>query len=152
TLTNVTFALNYASYDGGGLNNATGSTATLNHTTFSGNYAGAYGGGIRNDGTLTLTNSIVAGNAAYDSNPETLNAGTSTYSGGNIIGTKVYAGSNHVGDTQLTDVFNSIGYSSNTGAYYGQLRDNGGAVPTIALKPIALNPAIDAADPGMLST
>ncbi len=50
---------------GGGLIN-TGNSATIINTTFSNNYANN-GGAIRNDTNLTLTNSILSGNTAYES-------------------------------------------------------------------------------------
>ncbi|MEX0682036.1 MAG: right-handed parallel beta-helix repeat-containing protein [Dehalococcoidia bacterium] len=50
--------------NGGGIQNASGSTLTLTSSTVSGNSATGGGGGIRNSGTMTLTNSTVSGNTA----------------------------------------------------------------------------------------
>ncbi len=87
-LTNCTLSGNNASPvgGGGGIWNRTGSVMTLIQCTVSGNSAG-FGGGIYNQGTLTLNNSIVAGNTApTPSNADIfLTASILTYSGANIV-------------------------------------------------------------------
>ncbi len=88
TLTDCTISGNRA-VDGGGISNATGNQITLLHCTVSANSASGSGGGLYNNGTATLTGTIVA------SNTNTLTpagasdiAGTSSVSGTfNLIGT-----------------------------------------------------------------
>jgi hypothetical protein len=114
----VTLANNYSTYDGGGLNNDTGATATLTQTTLSGNYSGAYGGGISNAGDITLANSIVLGNGAHDGNVDILTpGGTTSFTGLNIVGLDgTYATSASVINApSLEAVFASVGYDSLAG-------------------------------------
>ncbi len=126
-LTNTTVSGNSAPMIAGGgiLNNG---TLTLINTTVSGNSSG-WGGGIRNYGTATLTNSIVLGNQGHEIE------GTVTENGPNIIGgnsADVFAETVEI-DPRYGDEFDA-----------GLLADNGGAVPTIALKNDSANPALDA--------
>jgi hypothetical protein len=67
-LTGCTISHNPAGLEGGGV--ASQGTAFLNTCTISGNSA-AVGGGIVNGRQLLLTNSIVSGNSALASNPQT---------------------------------------------------------------------------------
>jgi trimeric autotransporter adhesin len=63
TITNSTFSGNAANVQGGALVVENSSTATVSNSTISGNTATVYGGGIFNGGTLTLADSIIAGNS-----------------------------------------------------------------------------------------
>jgi predicted outer membrane repeat protein len=60
-VTNTTFSGNSASEFGGGIDNK--GTLTVTNSTLAGNSA-AGGGGILNDGTLRVTNSTLSGNSA----------------------------------------------------------------------------------------
>ena len=69
TLINSTITGNAAStVRGGGIYNTQGAALTLTNTTLTGNTANTFGGGIYiNSGTVTLANSIVAGNTSSGS-------------------------------------------------------------------------------------
>ena len=95
----------------------------------SGNYSGTKGGGIGNVlYSATLINSIVAGNAARDGNPDIFNGGIFSNSvTSSIVG-------QYSGSPALTDVFANVAANPHTGVMSGALADNGGPVETIALK------------------
>jgi hypothetical protein len=62
-LTDTTLDGNFATQNGGGIDND-GGTLTVSHCTLSGNSANTFAGaGIYNQGTLTITDSTLAGNA-----------------------------------------------------------------------------------------
>ncbi|MDZ4290084.1 MAG: choice-of-anchor Q domain-containing protein, partial [Prosthecobacter sp.] len=87
TLTHCTLSGNSASFSGGAIVNSSDGALTLTHCTLSGNSADLSGGAIANFGTLTLTNSIVAGNRIFASGVDFDNSGgTVTSGGGNLIG------------------------------------------------------------------
>jgi FG-GAP-like repeat len=146
-LTNVTVWRNLASI-GGGIDHH-GGTATLTNVTVSGN-RGTVGGGIANWDSLTLSNSIVAGN--YRDLGE-YGDGTTTLTGSNIVGdTFTSASGAPQTGIALSDIFASV-VSVDPGGYgafeAGELSNNGGAVPTIALKRDATNPALDGGEDGL---
>ena len=62
---NCTLAGNFA-YDGAGLYSYAGPPVTLNNCTLAGNISSDDGGGIYAGAVLSMTNTIVAGNAAYN--------------------------------------------------------------------------------------
>ncbi|MEO1619945.1 MAG: DUF4114 domain-containing protein [Cyanobacteria bacterium J06632_3] len=64
---------------GGGLINTVGATTTVVNSTFSHNEA-LNGGAIRNDGSLTLTNTTLSGNIAYESGGGLVNTTTNPFS------------------------------------------------------------------------
>jgi len=70
TITNSLFTGNSADY-GGGIRNSDGAV-TVTNSTITGNLAGT-GGGIDNWGTLTVNNTIVAGNTASDEGADLYN-------------------------------------------------------------------------------
>jgi hypothetical protein len=149
TLTNVTFAANHASSAGGAINAIAGtdsgpSSLSLVNVTISGNSAGSGPGGVivTQGGTLALLNSIVTGNSGADVD---VSDATQTLFGGNVIGTNVFNGNIDVGDTTAAIVFAAT-QDIGGGVRAGVLADNGGLVPTIALKRNAANPAIDAGE------
>jgi hypothetical protein len=133
TAVNTIFAGNEVSGLGGGLFNHTLSSAHLVNLTMTGNLASS-GGGFIGDGTLTMTNSVVAGNQA------------GAYQDGVSLGPTIYSGANIIGDTlsdngvaqqtgiALSDVFAVLGADPHTGVTAGTLADNGGVVQTIAIK------------------
>src|SRR6266581_4282203 len=137
TLTNTTVSGNTASADGGGIYNGGGSTLTITASTLSGNSAnsaGRNGGGIFNasaaiaaltnaTGTVTLTNTLIAGSAGG-------NCGGVITSGGNNL------------DSGSTCAFGAAGDLSNQDPLLGVLANNGGVTQTRALS--AGSPAIDA--------
>jgi CSLREA domain-containing protein len=125
TITNTTFANNLAYGTAGGLVNWA-SNVTLVNDTFTGNRSGS-GGGLWCPTSLTLQNSIVAGNSQVSGTTPNDIAGTlSSGSSYNLIGTGgsggLTNGSNH----------NKVGIA-NPGL--GVLGNNGGPTQTIALLP-----------------
>jgi predicted outer membrane repeat protein len=85
TLKQCTFSGNTATTQGGAIYNR--GTTSLIHCTVRGNTAQQDGGGIYNQTgfTLTLENSIVAGNTATTTGPDVLNFGTLTRVGASIV-------------------------------------------------------------------
>jgi predicted outer membrane repeat protein len=71
---------------GGGITNDSGAATTLAHSTVAANESGRRGGGISNSGTLTLTHTIVAMNAAAQSGPDGSSTDPVTTQGFNLIG------------------------------------------------------------------
>ncbi len=136
TVTNSTISNNMASGQGAGITN--GGTLSINNSTISANtaepgYEGdMVGGGLVNGvGSVTLANTILAGNSAED--PATADcAGTFTSGGYNLVG--VTTGCTITGDT----TGNLLGVDP----MLGPLQDNGGPTFTHAL--LAGSPAIDA--------
>ncbi|WP_425410231.1 right-handed parallel beta-helix repeat-containing protein [Hyphococcus sp.] len=140
TLVNVTLANNFATGDGGAINNQ--GTLTLHHGTLTNNNTIlGEAGGIFNGDDLTLSNSIIvnnpefygAGGAGYSDLTNDSGA-TANYVGVNIFSQSYSASMGTITDVETLDVFES-----------GQLADNGGAVQTVALKASDFNLAVDAA-------
>jgi len=125
---NSTISGNIASGGGGGINNLGGIIYTYN-VTISNNTDTTAGGGIHNEagGTVTLENTILAGNSSNWANDC-----------GGTIGTSGY---NLIGDTSF------CGFTPTTGDIYDidprldPLANNGGLTPTHAL--LSTSPAID---------
>ncbi|HDL20814.1 MAG TPA: choice-of-anchor D domain-containing protein [Nitrospirae bacterium] len=121
---------------GSGVYIPNGATATITNSTIYGNINGGggngnTGGGVAADGSLTITNSIVAGNTGWKGNCD--RAGIT--SGGYNIEDTDNCGFNIAGD----QVNVSIAFLLDTA-----LTDNGGPTQTHAL--LAGSPAIDAGD------
>ena len=130
TVANSTLSGNSAVAGGAGIANTSGSLAVAN-STLTGNYSFFGFGGIYSNGTLTLTNSIVAGNDGGASVSYDL-SGQGTVSGS----------FNLIGDGQ------SLGGLTNTivgDPLLGPLANNGG--PTETHAPLPGSPLIDAGDP-----
>ena len=89
TVTNSTISGNSAHREGGGVYDYYYGTAILTNSTISGNHANIEGGGINNnngyDGSVTLTNTIVAANTTDGNAPDVSGAVTSD-SNHNLIG------------------------------------------------------------------
>jgi hypothetical protein len=112
---------------------------TLTDSTVAGNSSSSVGGGLYNYSTLTLSNTIVAGNTAFHI-PDSdcyYYSGSLTSGGYNLVG---------IGDgcSGLTNGQNGDQVGSSAGplnALLGPLQNNGGPTPTMALLPGS--PAID---------
>lgn len=143
TLINSTLSGNSAANSGGALTVGGGSAAVLNNVTISGNTADSDasnqgdGGGIRiASGTVSLKNTIIAGNS--DASPAGLHpdcSGVFDSQDYNLIGDAAGCTLNGV------TTHNLVGVKARLGA----LRDNGGPTLTHALQ--ANSPAIDAGNP-----
>ena len=145
TVINCTFSGNRAGRVGGefiirGVGGAISGGGTVTNSTFSGNSA-TLGGAISNEGTLTVTNSILANST----------------SGGNCgvpAGiTAIFTDGGHNIDDATTCGFSGTNCASTTGTSFcntnplldpAGLANNGGPTQTIALE--ALSPAINAGD------
>lgn len=124
TLTNVTFAKNFASGDAGGVENGKG-TAILKNVTFAENYASS-GGGMWNlfDGAAELTN------VTFSENSGTMNAGGIGNSNSpntkltlrNVIVANSTAGANCV--FQKAPIVSSSNLASDSSCSFGAGRDN----------------------------
>jgi hypothetical protein len=149
TVTNSTFSGNSSGAMGGGIYNY---SATLNVTnsTFSGNSAWG-GGGIANwSGTLTVANSTFSGNNVYSTywtGSGIDNNGTATVTNTLIVkgtsGTSCHGalgGSNNLAD----DGSCGVGFTNSTSILLGALGDYGGSTQTIPLLPGST--AIDTGD------
>ncbi|MBV8752752.1 MAG: VCBS repeat-containing protein [Hyphomicrobiales bacterium] len=145
-LVNATIANNSAT-NGGGLYNARCGCgyAKLYDSTFTGNNAQQLGGGIYNtNGTVILTNNLVAGNRAGYQGSDLANgsSATTTYTGVNLFS---QAGVGRLGiditQSDLTKIFASLTTIDpdgipNSGDEFqaGTLVNNGGPVETVAIK------------------
>ena len=124
--TNNTITNNTAAVSGGGIYNQTGGAAdstndTISHNSTSPNNAG----GIFNNGTATLTNTIVANNT-----------------GGNCAGTTAITSNGNNLDSANTCGFTAAGDITGQDPLLGTLANNGG--PTQTRELLAGSPAIDA--------
>jgi len=143
--------------NGGGIFINVNGTLTLNNCTFSGNKAeilggvGGVGGGIFNDdGSLTILNTIVAGNLANFEDPDV--SGTVNSQGDNLIG-KIGSSSGwvvHGGGGQVVkpDLIGTA--AAPLDPLLGPLQYNSG--PTLTIVPLPGSAAIDAGDDSILST
>ncbi|MFO1046509.1 MAG: choice-of-anchor Q domain-containing protein [Geminicoccaceae bacterium] len=144
----IIFTTIYSSAGGGGIY---GDSVVLVSSTVTGNSTGGYyagGGGIATSSTslprLSISNSIVAGNAAAGSPGADVSGAIGTSNGHNIFGSDV-AG-NVAGD--LENVAPGLLFAAlepATGG--GLLADHGGPTWTIALRDAVDNPALGGADP-----
>lgn len=109
---------------GGGIWNFFNSTLTLTQSTLASNQAGS-GGGIYNfGGSITFTNSIIAGNTSSNNfGPDSFNVSTATRNGVNFIGDLANSGLNASGTLLTGD------------ALLAPLASNGGPTQTMALLP-----------------
>ena len=152
-IVNSTFVGNSAKYGGAIYQLPNNLSLEMDSTTITGNYATVSGGGIWNGASgayFRITNSIVLGNDSAVNHNETTSASEFTLTGGNIIGSNIFAAGVDVGETSLADVFASLANNAGTGVYSGVLADNGGPVQTVM--PNANGDAIDAGDSFLLPT
>src|SRR5262249_11718504 len=145
TIANATIANNNA-YNGGGLYNAACGCGivALYDSTLTGNYANQFGGGIYNaNGTVALTNALVAGNrAGYQGSDIANGYGATLYYGVNLF-SQSGAGRPGTDITQpdLTQVFADLATIDpdgvpNSGDEFqaGALGNNGGSIQTVAIR------------------
>ena len=126
------------SFSGGSISSRNSSTTTINNSTITNNIARVVPGGIT--GSATITSSIVAGNLTGEPDNRTQSdlSGEFVSGGNNLIGNPDSA-------TGFTDGENGdlVGTPENPiDPFLGELQDNGGTTPTIAL--LDGSPAIDA--------
>jgi hypothetical protein len=137
TVTNSTVSGNSGS-TGAGLLNAPGATLELSNVTLSDNHATTRAGGIRNAGTVTLRNTIAAGNSApLESDCSNGSIGVFVSEGFNLFGDGT--GCPSIASDQLVasaSVFTDV---------LGPLQNNGGPTDTHAL--LEGSPALDAGNP-----
>jgi hypothetical protein len=140
TLTNCTLVNNRA-YVGGGIFDSHGGNVSLTNSTLSGNSSGRDGGGIFSYGTLTLDNTLIAGNTT---------SGTAPFGGPDVWGA-VDASSRFslIGDgTLMTGITNGVAgnqigtSTSPINPLLASLGNYGGPTQTFALLPGS--PALDA--------
>lgn len=148
TLTQCTFHGNTAVGSGGAISQTTAFFLTaaslkLNHCTVSGNTTVAYGGGLHNDGTestLTITNSILAGNTGTGG-ADIHNNSSVRFTGANLVTSYVQgAGGSATYEMGLLT----------TNPLLGLLGDYGG--PTRTMLPKPGSPAINAAVGSTITT
>jgi len=149
TLTNVTVSGNTAGGDGGGLRSFSAITVSVNNVTVTGNTAdsdadgtGDGGGFFRSTGTVSFSNTLVAGNndaspAAADKDPDC--SGDITSQGHNLI-------RDGTGCTFAAATGDQVGTgTAPIGPVLGPLAEGGGPTQTHAL--LLGSPAIDAGNP-----
>jgi predicted outer membrane repeat protein len=162
TLANSTFVDNTATddvtvsgsgYDGGGAILALGARLTLDFVTMTGNTAddsagagSGVGGSVHvsfgaADDTLTITNSIVAGNTAVGSGRD---IAVSDSRVSTVIDYTALTDPSSVVTAGPRSILNAL-YGSLASLLLGPLQDNGGATPTRL--PAATSPVIDAGNP-----
>jgi len=155
TLNSSSVTANTANEDGGGIYNYKG-TVILNNSTLSGNLAGRWGGGIRKyDGTVALNSSTVSGNRAMSSGggidgsvtlQNSILAGNEGGSSPDCNSTISSLGYNLVGDTSNCTLTPTTGDLTAVDPNMGQLI---GASGTPMYHPLLTgSPAIDAGNPG----
>jgi hypothetical protein len=91
TISACTVSNNYASGQGGGIDNESRATLTISNSIVSGNRSDNNGGGIYNGGTLSITGSVVEQNRALDGGG-IWNGGSATISSSTISGNLAYGG------------------------------------------------------------
>ncbi len=148
-MTDSTVAGNIADNNGGGIVNANSGTLIVKNSTLSGNSAANIGGGINNNGVLTVTNSTWSDNSATTGGG-LRNAPNGTLDITNSIIANSASGGDCVNDGTLnTNSNNLIADGSCTPALSGDpllgpLQDNGGPTQTHAL--LVNSPARDSGD------
>jgi len=155
-VTKSTFIGNYAGNRGGAINVYQGALTVAN-STFSGN-TGVLGGGLSNNATLTVINSTITDNTTTTaSNGSLYNYGgtltlTNSIVAGNHGAPNCYRDGGTIanGGNNIEDA-SACGFSGliNTDPLLGPLQDNGGPTETHALLPFS--PAIDAGNNSVCS-
>jgi len=137
TVTNSTLANNSTPNGGGGIYNG-GAAVTVTNSTFAHNSATNGGGIYNNNGTVTVTNTILAGNPGSDVRN---NSGTITGGGHNLVGTSSGYSFTSTGDTTgpaLLAPLGSYGGSTQTFALLpGSAALGGGNLTTCPTPPVS---------------
>lgn len=153
TLTSCTFSGNHADKSGGGIYNAgTGSGMTVTSCTFTGNTASDRGAAAANDGTLTMDACTISENQTANGHGALRNSLLGTLTLKNSI---VAGNANSSGGTTDPNLDGSIttplGVNFTSGApLLAPLGNHGG--PTQTLPPLPGSPVIDAGSANTLST
>ncbi|HEY1646661.1 MAG TPA: Ig-like domain repeat protein [Terracidiphilus sp.] len=148
TLTGSTFSGNSATNYGGGIYNGASSTLTVTGSTFSGNSTSIYdGGGIQNSGTVTGTNITVSGNTSgrYGGGIEEGGGSSLTLANSIVAGNSANSRYADVGAVSFTNnggnqASNSTSTTSTINASLAPLGSYGG--PTQTMLPLPGSPAI----------
>lgn len=155
SIINSTISANLSSFSnyfvptpGGGVFCSGGTTGTILNSTITENYAVVSdGGGVASSGSISVGNSIIAGNAGNTFSPP--------FSGEDLFGSFTSLGHNLIGDAEggyatsgftngvNNDIVGSV--ASPIDPMLGPLANNGGTTRTHALLPGS--PALDAGDP-----
>jgi len=155
TLSNSTISGNYAMGNGAAIYVNNMGSVTITSCTIAANTAAHASGIFSSSGggaaTVTLLNTIVAGNTGSGGESDLNGSGTFTSSGYNAFGSK--------GSVTITTLASDI-VSLLAGSDLGPLQNNGGAVTgppgsTMPLETMALlpgNPAVNAGDPALATT
>jgi hypothetical protein len=123
TIDHCTISGNSAQNQGGGILNGSGTITILDSTIQGNDFSGGfYGGGIENDDTMTIRNSVVAGNSA-ESGGGIFNAGTLTVSNSVVSGNSALEGG---GIANLEGPFATLRVQSCT--FLGNAAARGGAI------------------------
>ncbi len=118
-MTGCTFSGNTVTFDGGGWFNLSG-TMTLTNSTVSGNSAGRYGGGLQGQGTTTLTDSTISGNSSGDKGGGVLNfSGTLTIGDTILAGNTATTSGPDAYGTFTSDGYNLIGKTDGSTGWVG---------------------------------
>jgi predicted outer membrane repeat protein len=144
TINNSTFTLNLSQDDGGAIFNE--GSGSVTNSTLSGNSSNDSGGAVRNDGTsLTLshvtvynnTSSALGGGGIYNQGSVTVSNSmvAASPTGGNCVSTGVFTGQGNNLDTDGTCVALSAAFAQTTtpALNLGALGNNGGRTQTHAL-------------------
>lgn len=151
TLNNSTISGNTSGSNGGGITTFAGAV-TLNNSTVTENAATrGVGGGIyiragNSNPLLTIRNSIVGGNSANDAPDLQANSGSVLDVDFSLIGDTTGG----LTEAQIEGITSGVGNLLDIDPLLGPLTDNGGPTQTHALLPAS--PAINAGDPGVLSS
>ncbi len=107
------------SIDGAGIYN--GGTLSVSNSTVAGNNARYFGGGLANSGTLTISNCTIFGNSAQSDNGGGIaNFGTLRISNSTVFGNSAYYGGGGIASDDLSNAATSIDHTivaGNTNPY-----------------------------------
>ena len=135
TVSGSTFSNNLAGSAGGGICNRAGGIVTVANSTFSDNgtpYRVLNGAAISNDGTLTITNSIISGNNAYTGGGIfNSNGGALTITDSNISNNTTLNGGGGIDNGGMLTVLNSVvsnNAQANSGLAAGGISNSGNLI------------------------
>jgi hypothetical protein len=151
-VTSTAVSGNESDYDGGGISNVEGGTATLHNTTVSSNTAANHGGGITNrlGGTVTLSGGTVEGNTATNEGGGIYNVGMLTLTNSTLSRNTAELGGGVLnGDSGSLTLTETV-VSGNTGTYRGGGVSNNGEA-TLTNNVVSSNSALDWDGGGILN-